>query len=108
MSVKVLLFGWIGPRKSLKERTDCAAEPVLATVARAVKDIKTSEKFYRLNVEQAKKLKSGQKLSQAYLGLTGLFLRLFHRVRPDLAVGGPVEEAPIAATGAPAAPREAK
>ena len=42
------------------------------------------------------------------LGLTGLFLRIFHRVRPDLAVGGPVEEAPVAATGATAAPREAK
>ena len=42
------------------------------------------------------------------LGLTGLFLRLFHRVRPDLAIGGPVEEAPVAATSAPAAPREAK
>ena len=42
------------------------------------------------------------------LGLTGLFLRIFHRVRPDLAVGGPVEEAPVAATGATAAPRESK
>jgi branched-chain amino acid transport system permease protein len=42
------------------------------------------------------------------LGLTGLFLRIVHRARPDLMVGGPVEEAPVAATGATATPREAK
>jgi branched-chain amino acid transport system permease protein len=33
------------------------------------------------------------------LGLTGLFLRIVHRARPDLAVGGPVVEQPAAATG---------
>jgi branched-chain amino acid transport system permease protein len=45
------------------------------------------------------------------LGLTGLFLRIVHRARPDLAVGGPVMEGPASpATSAPAAPepREAK
>jgi branched-chain amino acid transport system permease protein len=42
------------------------------------------------------------------LGLTGLFLRVVRRARPDLAVGGPAMEGP--APGAPAAsePREAK
>src|SRR5260221_14027518 len=38
------------------------------------------------------------------LGLTGLFLRVFHRARPDLAVGGPVVEPP-AATAAASAPK---
>jgi len=33
------------------------------------------------------------------LGLTGLFLRIVHRARPDLAVGGPVVEQPVAASG---------
>jgi tetratricopeptide (TPR) repeat protein len=46
---------------------------ILATTARGVKELEISEKFYRLNVEQAKKLESGQKLTQAFLGLTGLF-----------------------------------
>src|SRR5262245_54944797 len=32
--VKVLLFGCKGPRKSLMKRSDCAQEPILATVAR--------------------------------------------------------------------------
>jgi tetratricopeptide (TPR) repeat protein len=45
---------------------------ILAATARGLKDIETSEKFYRLNAEQAKKLESGDKLSRAYLGLTGL------------------------------------
>ena len=44
------------------------------------------------------------------LGLTGLFLRIRHRARPDLLVSGPVVEQPVA-TGAPPQapePREAK
>jgi tetratricopeptide (TPR) repeat protein len=45
---------------------------ILAATARGLKDLETSEKFYRLNAEQAKKLESGDKLSRAYLGLTGL------------------------------------
>ena len=47
--VKVLLFGWIGLRKSLKKRTDCVAEPVLATVARLysaeIRDMKLFSAF---------------------------------------------------------------
>jgi len=35
------------------------------------------------------------------LGLTGLFLRVVHRARPDLTVGGPVIEGPSPAGGAP-------
>ena len=35
------------------------------------------------------------------LGLTGLFLRVVHRARPDLTVGGPVIEGPAPAGGAP-------
>jgi branched-chain amino acid transport system permease protein len=44
------------------------------------------------------------------LGLTGLFLRVVHRARPDLAVGGPVVEGPAqpAAGTTQPAEREAK
>jgi branched-chain amino acid transport system permease protein len=43
------------------------------------------------------------------LGLTGLFLRIVHRARPDLMVSGPVVEAPLSATAAPVTEtREAK
>jgi tetratricopeptide (TPR) repeat protein len=46
---------------------------ILATTARGLKELETSEKLYRLNADQAKKLESGERLSRAFLGLTGLF-----------------------------------
>jgi tetratricopeptide (TPR) repeat protein len=45
---------------------------ILATAARGVKEVELSEKFYRLNAEQAKKLESGHRMTMAYLGLTSL------------------------------------
>ena len=72
-SAKKLLAVAAKMAKENEQPFNVNATLILATVARAVKDIDASEKFYRLNAEQAKKLKSGQKLSQAYLGLTGLF-----------------------------------
>jgi len=44
------------------------------------------------------------------LGLTGLFLRIAHRKRPDLTISAPAVERPVPAAGASPAtgPREAK
>jgi tetratricopeptide (TPR) repeat protein len=46
---------------------------ILATAARGLKEVGTSKQFYRLNADQAKKVESGERLSRAFLGLTGLF-----------------------------------
>jgi tetratricopeptide (TPR) repeat protein len=46
---------------------------ILARLAQALKDVDASETFYRLNVEQAKKLESGQKLASAFAGLIQLY-----------------------------------
>jgi tetratricopeptide (TPR) repeat protein len=47
---------------------------ILATAARGVKDLDSSEKFYRLHAEQAKKLDNSQKMVNAYATLSDLFL----------------------------------
>jgi tetratricopeptide (TPR) repeat protein len=47
---------------------------ILATAARGVKDVESSEKFYRLHADQAKKLDNGQKMVSAYAGLSDMFL----------------------------------
>ena len=47
---------------------------ILATAARAAKDVESSEKFYRLQAEQAKKVDNSQKMVNAYASLSDLFL----------------------------------
>jgi tetratricopeptide (TPR) repeat protein len=47
---------------------------ILATAARGVKDVEASEKFYRLHAAEAKKLDNGQKMVNAYAGLSDMFL----------------------------------
>lgn len=42
---------------------------VLAKVAHGLKQVELSQSFYRLNAEQALKMQSGRRLSQAYTGL---------------------------------------
>jgi tetratricopeptide (TPR) repeat protein len=69
---KKLLALAVKMAKEKEQPFNINATYVLATAARGLKDLETSEKFYRLNAEQAKKLESGDKLSRAYLGLTGL------------------------------------
>jgi tetratricopeptide (TPR) repeat protein len=46
---------------------------ILGTAARGLKEFEASEKFYRLNAEQAKKLESGEQMSRAFLGLYALY-----------------------------------
>jgi tetratricopeptide (TPR) repeat protein len=53
---------------------DLNATYILATAARGVKDVESSEKFYRLHAEQAKKLDNSQKMVNAYASLSDLFL----------------------------------
>jgi len=69
---KKLLAVAVKMAKDKEQPFNINATYVLATTARGLKELETSEKFYRLNAEQAKKLESGDKLSRAYLGLTGL------------------------------------
>jgi tetratricopeptide (TPR) repeat protein len=45
---------------------------ILARTAHGLKDAVASEKFYRLHIEQALKLESGQKLAQGFTGLIQL------------------------------------
>ena len=47
---------------------------ILATAARAAKDVESSEKFYRLQADQAKKVDNSQKMVNAYASLSDLFL----------------------------------
>jgi tetratricopeptide (TPR) repeat protein len=47
---------------------------VLAKVAHFLKQVEISEQFYRLNIQQAVKLVSGEKLAQSYEGLANLYL----------------------------------
>jgi len=49
------------------------AAQILATVSYAQKDYDTSERFYKICLEQALKLQSGQKIAQAYNGLINLY-----------------------------------
>jgi tetratricopeptide (TPR) repeat protein len=46
---------------------------ILARTAHIVKELETSQAFYRICMEQALKLQSGMKMSQAYDGLISLF-----------------------------------
>jgi tetratricopeptide (TPR) repeat protein len=46
---------------------------ILARTAHLIKELETSQAFYRICMEQALKLQSGMKMSQAYDGLISLF-----------------------------------
>src|SRR5690606_35611297 len=45
---------------------------ILARTAHGLKEADAAEKFYRLHIEQALKLESGQKLAQGFTGLISL------------------------------------
>src|SRR6516225_9490076 len=47
---------------------------ILARAAHGLKQVEISEQFYKLNVQQALKLLSGEKIGRAYTGLMDLYL----------------------------------
>jgi tetratricopeptide (TPR) repeat protein len=70
---KKLLAEALKMSKDKSQPFNINATYILATAARGVHEVDASEAFYRLNAEQAKKLKSGQKLSLAFIGLCNLY-----------------------------------
>ncbi len=60
--------------KKNDETLNSNATLILARAAQGLKDYDTSEVFYRLNIDQARKLESGQRLILAYNGLVGILI----------------------------------